>query len=116
MAHSFLQLDELVSIISTSVENIKAEYSLFGDGIPTLDDVQLHSLDTKHTSENLQRATLSIQRACAQLLTLVAPPQRTLTMRAMDIDDNSSPAAQSFTCDLRSYTMAAALIVVQTNV
>ncbi|CAL1711808.1 unnamed protein product [Somion occarium] len=63
MDTSFTELDQLVSLISTSVADLKAEY---------------------HPPKGLQQAVLVIQGACAQLSALVAPPQHTITIRGMD--------------------------------
>lgn len=79
MHRSFLQLDQLISVISSSVEIFKAEYDRLGEDLPSLEDQQSHPFDTINASDRLREAILSIQGACAQLSTLVTPPQRTVT-------------------------------------
>lgn len=80
MDTSFTELDQLVSLISTSVADLKAEYVRLHEPLPSLDDVRKYPFDSKHPPKGLQQAVLVIQGACAQLSALVAPPQHTITI------------------------------------
>ncbi|THH21842.1 hypothetical protein EUX98_g8274 [Antrodiella citrinella] len=67
---SFAQLDDLVALITLSVNDVKAEYTKLKLPIPRLADV---AVDRK-----LKKAVETVNGACAQLSTLVLPPQHAM--------------------------------------
>lgn len=74
------QLDSLVSLIASSVEQIKLVYKQAGLPAPSLgtnssDITQTADLDAQ---AKVERATKVIVAACAQLTTSVLPPQRSV--------------------------------------
>ncbi|CAL1708127.1 unnamed protein product [Somion occarium] len=83
MDSSFAELDSLVSLINSSVQQIKEEYTKLGQRFPSLDDVEEHPLDTAHFPAGLQTAVRCIQGSCAQLSTLVTSPPQALTLHGM---------------------------------
>ncbi|KAI0081995.1 S-adenosyl-L-methionine-dependent methyltransferase [Panus rudis PR-1116 ss-1] len=81
---SFAELDKLVSLISSAVNDLKEEYVRLGHEVPGLDDVKEFILDDAPPSEKLSNAIRVIQGACAQLPVLVTPPKVTLCIRAKE--------------------------------
>ncbi|KAK7692880.1 hypothetical protein QCA50_004515 [Cerrena zonata] len=79
MEDTFTQLDQLVSLISSSVDYIKREFRASGQAIPSLKSIDEHPLDTGATSQKLLEALRIVHGASAQLTTMIAPPQYTLS-------------------------------------
>ena len=79
MDDAYTQLDQLVSLISSSVDYIKQEFRASGQAIPSLNDTNGHPFDTAATSQKLIDALRIVQGASTQLTTLIAPPQYTLS-------------------------------------
>ncbi|KAI0081994.1 S-adenosyl-L-methionine-dependent methyltransferase [Panus rudis PR-1116 ss-1] len=74
MDPSFQQLDDLVSLITTSVNELKAECLRKGYSIPNLDSVDTHPYDNAYSSAILHNAIRTIRGACTQLSTVITPP------------------------------------------
>ena len=73
MESSFAELDGLVALITSAVEDVKSEYRRLNLSFPRLTDVKPHPLDTISVPQNLKTAVQVINGACAQLSTLVLP-------------------------------------------
>ncbi|THH26582.1 hypothetical protein EUX98_g7604 [Antrodiella citrinella] len=84
MEASFAELDALVALITSAVQDVKAEYRRLQYEFPSLDDTKPHPLDMEHTPPKLKRAVQSIHGACAHLSTLVTTPAHTLALRGGD--------------------------------
>jgi hypothetical protein len=78
MSPQFAQLDSLVSLISSSVEIVKAEYAKKGQIIPSLDSAEPYPPDSEQPTLELKRAVQTLEGACAQLTNTVAPPAHTM--------------------------------------
>ena len=78
MGLSFEHLDQLVFVITTSVEKLKTECNQQDRDVPSLADTFTYPTDSEDVPANLQEIIQSIQGSCAQLSALVAPPQRTV--------------------------------------
>ncbi|KAI0081920.1 S-adenosyl-L-methionine-dependent methyltransferase [Panus rudis PR-1116 ss-1] len=81
---AFVELDNLVSLISSAVEQLKEEYNQLGYSLPTLDDVKEPAYNSAQVSDRLEHAVQCIQGACSQLSTLITPPKITLALRAKE--------------------------------
>lgn len=77
MESSFAELDSLVALITTAIEDVKAEYTKLNLPFPQLADVKSHPVDTIQVPRNLKRAVQVISGACAQLSALVLSPEET---------------------------------------
>ena len=78
MGLSFEHLDQLVFVITTSVEKLKTECDQQDRDVPSLSDTLAYPADSEDVPTNLHEIIQSIQGSCAQLSALVAPPQRTV--------------------------------------
>lgn len=78
MEDTFAQLDQLVSLISSSVETIKQEFRASGQAIPSLNGTKGHPFDTQVTSRPFLDALRTVHGAATQLTTMVAAPQHTV--------------------------------------
>ncbi|EIN06887.1 S-adenosyl-L-methionine-dependent methyltransferase [Punctularia strigosozonata HHB-11173 SS5] len=71
-------MDQLVQLITSSVETFKAEYQKRGYNGPSLEDTSPHTADAIPPSIELKHASQVIEGACAQLCAIVNPPQHTI--------------------------------------
>lgn len=71
-------LDALVSLISSSVEVIKAAYAQAGSPVPSLDSIHRSPFDAGRPSPELRKAIQIIHGACTQLSTTVSNPYSAL--------------------------------------
>ena len=83
MSSQSSQLDALLPLISSSVEVVKSEYAKQGHAVPSPDSVTLHPMDSVLPGLGLKRAVQTLEGACAQLTTIVAPPAH-IYQRAFD--------------------------------
>ncbi|TFK48868.1 S-adenosyl-L-methionine-dependent methyltransferase [Heliocybe sulcata] len=68
-------IDGLLKLISSTVQDIVAEYKTAGRGVPTLDDTEPGPFDsTDKSTLQLTRAVQIVEGACAQLCATVARP------------------------------------------
>ena len=61
MGDAYTQLDQLVFLISSSVDYIKQEFRASGQAIPSLNDTNVHPFDTAATSQKLIDALRIVQ-------------------------------------------------------
>lgn len=80
MDASFTELDSLVTLITSAVNDVKAEYTRLKHPFPTLNDTEPHPLDSQYTPPKLKKAIQAIQGACSQLSTLVTTPQHAVSV------------------------------------
>ncbi|CAL1708128.1 unnamed protein product [Somion occarium] len=83
MESTFSELDNLVSLITSSADQIKQEYRNSRQTIPSLNSTEGHPFDAEAISQELQDALRTVHGACAQLTAMVAPPQYTLTVLSL---------------------------------
>ena len=79
MDATFAQLDDLLSLITSSIGQLKDEIRATGTPLPPLDSVDSHPFDTGAVPKGVENALRIVQGACAQLTTLVTPPQATIS-------------------------------------
>ncbi|KAF8058207.1 S-adenosyl-L-methionine-dependent methyltransferase [Lyophyllum atratum] len=73
------QLASLVSLISEAAKVVEAEFHRSGSsGVPSLDDLEPHPLDTEVYSEEMRNTVQILEGACAQLCATVARPSHTM--------------------------------------
>jgi hypothetical protein len=72
------KLDALVKLISSATQEAVAEYERNGHGAPSLDLSEAHPADTVPTSLALKKAIRTLEGACEQLCTTLAPPTHTI--------------------------------------
>ena len=81
---AFAELDQLVSLITSSVETIKSQYlALTPDPSSldlSLDSTNKHPLDLKAVPSPLQDAFRTLQGSCSQLENIVLPPAYTVAI------------------------------------
>ena len=87
---AFAELDQLVSLITSSVETIKSQYlALTPDPSSldlSLDSTNKHPLDLKAVPSPLQDAFRTLQGSCSQLENIVLPPAYTVaSVRSLSI-------------------------------
>lgn len=79
---AFAEIDQLVSLITTSVETIKSQYVAFASNPSSLDlsldSTTKHPLDLKAIPSVLQNAFRTLEGSCAQLENIVLPPAYTI--------------------------------------
>ncbi|KAK7685213.1 hypothetical protein QCA50_011576 [Cerrena zonata] len=78
MDDMFAELDTLVSLIASSVDKLKQEFKESGKPVPSIHSTESHPFDTGPISQRFDDALRTVQGACAQLTTLVSPPQLTV--------------------------------------
>lgn len=78
----FAEIDQLVALITSSVETIKSQYTALYSGTApldlSLDSTEKHPLDLKAVPSTLQDAFRTLQGSCAQLENIVLPPAYTV--------------------------------------
>lgn len=80
-SNPFTELDVLVSLITSSVDTIKSEYTQLNTSAAldlSLDSTEKHPLDLKAVPQTLQDALRTLQGSCAQLGNIVLPPAYTI--------------------------------------
>ncbi|CAL1713898.1 unnamed protein product [Somion occarium] len=85
-SNPFTELDVLVSLITSSVDTIKSEYTQLNTSAAldlSLDSTEKHPLDLKAVPQTLQDALRTLQGSCAQLGNIVLPPAYTIATMSM---------------------------------
>ncbi|TCD60509.1 hypothetical protein EIP91_009955 [Steccherinum ochraceum] len=83
-ATSFAQLDSLVALITSAVNDAKEEYSRLNLAVPDLASVDAHPMDSMPVPRKLKKAAEIVNGACAQLSTLLLSPYHALYLRCND--------------------------------
>ena len=78
MDPSFAHLDRLVALVTSAVEDVKAEYTKLNVQAPDLADVEAHPLDNMPIPDKLSAAVETIAGVCALLTMTVLPPVQAL--------------------------------------
>ena len=72
-------VDALLNLINTSANAALAEYDKFGEEAPSLNSQSSHPLDAAEDSLKLRNAVRTLEGACAQLCSMLAPPVHTIS-------------------------------------
>jgi len=71
------ELEGLLSLITAATHDAMAVYEKSGHGIPSIHSTT-HPLDTESTTLALKKAIRTLEGACEQLITTLAPPNHTI--------------------------------------
>ena len=71
------KLEALLTLINTTARDAIALYEQHGDDVPSIDQMEPHPLDDAVDSTALKKYILTLEGACAQLCTTLAPPAHT---------------------------------------
>jgi hypothetical protein len=72
------ELEGLLGLITSATQEAMAVYEKSGHGIPSIHSTTTHPLDTEVTTLALRKAIRTLEGACEQLCTTLAPPNHTL--------------------------------------
>jgi hypothetical protein len=70
------KLEALLTLINTSARDAIALYEQYGD-VPAIDQMEPHPLDSAVDQVALKSAIRTLEGACAQICTTLAPPAHT---------------------------------------
>ena len=71
------KLEGLLTLINTAARDAIALYEQHGGDVPSIDQADPHPLDDAVDPMALKRAIRTLEGACAQLCTTLAPPAHT---------------------------------------
>lgn len=78
MSTNKTKLAALLKLINSAAQEAIAEYEKAGGDVPSIDSTELHPLDTNVIDQvALKTAVRTLEGACAQLCTTLAPPSHT---------------------------------------
>jgi hypothetical protein len=72
------ELEGLLSLITSATRDAMAIYENSGHGIPSMHSTTTHPLDTDAATFAMRNAIRTLEGACEQLCTTLAPPSHTL--------------------------------------
>ncbi|KIM78316.1 hypothetical protein PILCRDRAFT_595321 [Piloderma croceum F 1598] len=78
-----IELEGLLSLINSATHDAMAIYENSGHGVPSVHSATTHPLDAEATTLSLRKAIRTLEGACEQLCTTLAPPNHTLLNRSM---------------------------------
>ncbi|KAF9460000.1 O-methyltransferase-domain-containing protein [Collybia nuda] len=79
------QVDALLSLIKDSAYKALDEYEKHGQEAPTLDSLVTHPLDVEVNTVDLKRIIRTLEGACDQLCSTLAPPAHTVVNRGQEL-------------------------------
>lgn len=71
------KLQALLKLINSAAQDAIVEYEKAGGDVPSIDSTELHPLDDAIDQVALKSAVRTLEGACAQLCTTLAPPAHT---------------------------------------
>lgn len=77
MSTNKTKLQALLKLINSAAQEAIAEYEKAGDDVPSIDSTEFHPLDNAIDQVALKSAVRTLEGACAQLCTTLAPPSHT---------------------------------------
>jgi hypothetical protein len=79
MSTNKAKLEALLKLINSAAQEAIAEYERAGGDVPSIDSTEPHPLDNDNAIDNitLKSAIRTLEGACAQLCTTLAPPSHT---------------------------------------
>ncbi|KAG9312055.1 O-methyltransferase-domain-containing protein [Chiua virens] len=77
MSTNKAKLESLLKLINSAAHQAISEYEKVGGDLPSIDSTELHPLDTAVDQVALKSAIRTLDGACAQLCTTLAPPAHT---------------------------------------
>ena len=79
MSTNKAKLEALLKLINSAAQEAIAEYEKAGCDVPSIDSTEPHPLDNDDAIDNiaLKSAIRTLEGACAQLCTTLAPPSHT---------------------------------------
>jgi hypothetical protein len=79
MSTNKAKLEALLKLINSVAQEAIAEYEKAGGDVPSIDSTEPHPLDDDEAIDNiaLKSAIRTLEGACAQLCTTLAPPSHT---------------------------------------
>ena len=77
MSTNKAKLEALLKLINSAAREAIAEYEKAGDDVPSIDSTGPHPLDNAIDQVALKSAVRTLEGACAQLCTTLAPPSHT---------------------------------------
>jgi hypothetical protein len=72
------KLEALLKLINSAAQEAIAEYEKAGGDVPSIDSTEPHPLDNAIDNTALKSAIRTLEGACAQLCTTLAPPSHTV--------------------------------------
>ena len=72
------EIESLLALITSATRDAMAIYEKSGHGIPSIHWTTTHPLDVKATTLALRKTLRTLEGACDQLCTTLAPPNHTL--------------------------------------
>jgi len=80
MSTNKAKLEALLKLINSAAQEAIAEYEKAGGDVPSIDSTESHPLDNDDAIDNvaLKNAIRTLEGACAQLCTTLAPPSHTV--------------------------------------
>ena len=72
------ELEALLGLITSVTHDAIGIYEKSGHGIPSIHSMTKHPLDTESTTLALRKAIRTLEGACEQLCTTLAPPNHVL--------------------------------------
>ncbi|KAI9568006.1 O-methyltransferase-domain-containing protein [Boletus coccyginus] len=88
MSTNRAKLEALLKLINSAAQEAIVEYEKTGDGAPAIDASEPHPLDDATDNMALRSAIRTLEGACAQLCTTLAPPSHT-AMNLVITHDNA---------------------------
>jgi hypothetical protein len=73
-----VELEGLLSLINSATHDAMAIYEKSGHGVPSVYSATTHPLDAEAATLSLRKAIRTLEGACEQLCTTLAPPNHTL--------------------------------------
>ncbi|KAG8221333.1 S-adenosyl-L-methionine-dependent methyltransferase [Butyriboletus roseoflavus] len=77
MSTNKTKLESLLKLINSAAQEAITEYEKAGGDVPSIDSAELHPLDHTLDQVALKAAVRTLEGACAQLCTTLAPPSHT---------------------------------------
>ena len=110
MSTNKAKLEALLKLINSAAQEAIAEYEKAGGDVPSIDSTEPHPLDNDDAIDNiaLKSAIRTLEGACAQLCTTLAPPSHT----AINVSYSFliPPILRSITYSSRMYTTTLASV------
>lgn len=77
MSTNKAKLEALLKLVNSATQEAIAEYEKAGGDVPSIDSTEPHPLDNAIDQVALKSAIRTLEGACAQLCTTLAPPSHT---------------------------------------
>jgi len=77
MSSNKAKIEALLKLVNSAAQQAIAEYENAGGDVPSIDSTELHPLDDAIDQVALKTAVRTLEGACAQLCTTLAPPSHT---------------------------------------